>query len=279
MFDEDDLIIIKKDKTYKFSDYFNDYGELRVIQFDPPSINQHVEVQQIGNASVSVNKYYGPRTIPFSFDFLAHDKFDYELMCQLIQEIFVGNFYIISGRFPNIRWPVRVDGSFNIKRFSNSDIASDEIQPVLICDSGFGESVATSLTPFKFENNSWSIGMNIVTDEVANYVFENQKSFKIYNASRIPLLAEDMRMVIKFNGDAPNGLTIANKSTNQAYIYNKPLTKQNTLLIKGIQTTVDGKLAFINTNQVFLDFERFWNDIEISGASNFTISFETRFYY
>src|SRR5699024_151265 len=104
-------------------------------------------------------------------------------------------------------------------------------------------------------------------------------SFKVYNPSVIPLLADERPVTITFKGSAPNGLTITNKTTNQSFTYKKVLTDNDSFQLVGLVPIVNGiqRLGNDYSSRSFLDFAQGYNDMEITGASGFTISFETRF--
>lgn len=251
----------------------------KVKTFDVPSANYQYTYQQVGTyGTVKVDTQIQELVIPMTFDVLASDTYDFELQKLEIARIFASDeeFYIINSRIPYLRWRVAAE-QFTMPqmasfwRAQNATVSFD-------CPSGYAESIATTLNPFTDEGN-WGLGMNISNDIGVPYSFKNTNSMKIYNASTIPLMADNRPVTIKFNGVVSKKLSIKNKTTNQDLEVNTSLKKTDNLINKGLVTVKNNASIYANTNHAFLDFKRGWNDIEISGATDFTISFETRFYY
>lgn len=88
-------------------------------------------------------------------------------------------------------------------------------------------------------------------------------------------------MKITFKGDAPDGVTLQNKTTGQKVELKHQLTKENTLVWYGLVPLVDGKQRYGNTwsDHGYLDFATGWNELELTGSYDFEISFDTHFYY
>lgn len=274
---EKDILIQRRDGT------IYDLGAegIRVISFDPPAPSYQHTYSQIGDFGADLTATQVSQTsIPLVFDVYARDNYDYELQRLKVLKIFssVEPFYVINSRTPFMRWKVVADG-FAYPRLGNYWKAKN-VSVNLVCYEGYAESTATTLNPFTFKDGSYGIGMTIPF-ETPQYTFTNQPKFKFYNASVIPLLANERPVTINFKGNAPKGLTITNHTTKQSFTYKKGLTVSDEFKLIGLVPIVNGiqRLGNDYSTRSFVDFASGYNDIEVTGSSDFKISFETRFYY
>lgn len=252
-----------------------------IISFDPPSPNWQHTFQQVGRyGSRLINSEVQQLTIPLVFDATANDNYDLELQRLRLHQIFRSDeeFYVISTQLPYLRWKVVAD-AFDIKQLDNFHMAKT-VSVNLICADGYAESVATTLTPFNYDSDQWGLGMNMPSDVDIGYVW-NTPQIQFYNGSNIPLLAEEHPVIITFVGTAPNGIKLTNTTTNQVITVYRSLTKTDRLVWYGLVPTVNDKQQYGNglSDHGYLDFAVGWNQLELTGSTDFTISFETRFYY
>jgi hypothetical protein len=253
---------------------------IKVVTFDAGSPNYQYTYNQI-------SKYYykmsamnvQQRVLSLVFDVVARDNADYELQRLKVMQIFDSSepFYLINERLPWQRWKV-VAEPFTYPRSTNYWKAKS-VSVNLDALDGYAETVGTTADSFTFDNSSWGIGMGIPFDK-QQYSFTNQTNFNVFNPSSIPLNANERPVIINFSGTAQT-LSIKNTTTGQEFIYNKPLSISDKFQLVGIVPVVNGQSMFgaDNSNRAFLDFAKGDNNLVITGASNFTISFETRFYY
>lgn len=253
---------------------------IRVRSFDPPSPSYQHTFQQVGKYNtVLTDTKVSQLVIPFVFDMYANDNYDYELQRMQVSKVFESSepFYIINLRIPFLRWRVVAD-AFSVQRLDNYWKASS-ISVNLNCIDGYAQTIATTLDDIKNNGNKWGLGIGFPKDKAVKYKFKNETTFEVFNASIIPLLADDKPVKIKFNGTVKSDLKIENQTTGQTFEFKKPLSKSETLIIDGLMPTVDNKNRYADSNHAYLDFATQFNQIKITGASDFTISFETRFYY
>ncbi|WP_371190388.1 phage tail domain-containing protein [Weissella viridescens] len=255
---------------------------IRVISFDPPSpAYQHTYTQMGHYGAKRTNTVMQQVVLPLTFDVYAENNYDYELQRLKVLKIFDSQteFYIYSVRMPYLRWRV-IAQPFSYPRLGNYWKAKN-ISISLDCPTGFAETSVTSSKLLSDEFLHLGFQMDIDSKALPQYQFSNISHFNFENIGRIPLLADENPVVIKFKGNAPNGLTLINHTTNQKFQYFKPLTKSNTLELNGLIPIVDGKqnLGNGNSSRSYLDFKVGKNSIEIVGTSDFNISFETRFYF
>ncbi|XRJ96319.1 phage tail domain-containing protein [Latilactobacillus sakei] len=260
-----------------------DLGKLgfRVKSFNVPSAAYSHTFQQVGKyGSLLVNTEVQQLSIPLVFDIIATDNYDYELQKLEVNRIFRSDeeFYVINTRIPYLRWKV-VAEQLQMPQDGNFWRASN-ISVNLVCSDGYAETTATTLAPFTYESESWGMGTNILNGEDVSYTF-NQSNFDFYNASDIPLRAEERPVIIRFNGDAPSGIKLRNETTGQEWNFYMSLKRADNLVINGLIPTKNAAQCYGNglSDHGYIDFAPGHNKMTLTGATNFTVSFETRFYY
>ena len=273
----DDVVITKNNVDYRLSDY-----GVRVINFDLSSANIVNENNQVGTYGMqTISSKVADLNITLTFDLIADDKLDFELRRLKLIGLFAtpGKFFIYSTRLPYVRYKVALQGSVNIPRFDNSDVISNDVTVNMVCSDGYGESLASTLDNINNPNGKWGLGMNIEANNKPKYRFSNNNYFQFFNAGHIPLLADDHPVKIHFNGDVGNSLSITNETTHQTLVINHAMKKSDRLDIIGLIPYLNGQQIYSSCNHAYLDFMIGNNIITINGASNFDISFETKFYY
>ncbi|MGR8860843.1 phage tail domain-containing protein [Leuconostoc citreum] len=272
-----EIIIQRRDGTL----YDLEKEGIKVINFDPPSANFQHTYNQVGKFGAElVETQIQQMSIPLTFDVISRDNYDYELQRLKVLRIFSSTepFYVINMRTPFLRWKVVTD-SFTYPRLGNFWKAKN-VAINLVCYDGLAESTATTSNPFTFDGGTYGIGMGIPFD-TPKYSFTNQAQFNILNPSIIPLLSNERPVTITFKGDAPNGITIKNNTTGQSFTYFKSLSNTDEFKLIGLVPMVNGVQRLGNglSNREFVDYAIGNNDMEVVGATNFTIQFTTRFYY
>ncbi|KRK90526.1 phage tail domain-containing protein [Companilactobacillus futsaii] len=254
---------------------------IRVISFDPPSPNYQFTYTQIHETRATLtDTQVQQTTAPLVIRVKAKNVYDYELMRQRVLKIFASyeDFYVINMRIPTIRWKVRAE-AFDFPR-QGSFWYSQPITINLVYGEGFAETVFTTAeNDFTVPSNLMSWGLGVPSDEKISYKYSNQSNFDIWNLGHIPLKADERPVLIEFTGNVGSQLSIENKTTDQTLTFKKALNGGNKLQIYGLKPVLDGVSAFQYSNHEFLDFAVGKNEIVVSGASNWTISFTTRFYY
>ena len=145
--------------------------------------------------------------------------------------------------------------------------------------SGYKYSIGRSDSPMTFDSDKWQLGMNLPADETLNYRY-TVPEFKIFNASDIvvdPYVQKhDLRIIISFVGDS---LTITNKTNGTSWSYLKAAVKTDSIILDGVATTLNGDPASVNTDFGNIILETGYNDISVTGAADFDITFSFPFIY
>lgn len=130
------------------------------------------------------------------------------------------------------------------------------------------------------KGNNWSYGMNIPDDEDMEYHFVNKNSFAIYNPSDISinpyLQNEKLSIQIKFKG---NNISIRNQTNGSNWSYNQASTMDDTILINGVSSSLNGSPCSKNTNYGHIELDVGKNEFVISGATSSDIVFSFPFVY
>lgn len=253
---------------------------IRVISFNPPGPNRQTKFESIGpHKTLLVESTVQQLTIPLSFNVEATDNYDYELQRLAVLDCFNSDepFYIYTSRMPYLRWKV-VAESFAYNRLRNFWLA-ENVSINLVCAEGYAETTHTTLDNFTMTQSDWGLGLGIPLDKKLTYAYANEKEIEFYNPGAIPLLSEEHPVTIHFRGEVPTKLSIKNLQTNQVWELTHSLKTTDKLIISGMIPTVNDQLVFHKSNHSYLDFKRGTNTLEITGATTYSIAFDTRFYY
>lgn len=270
------ILIIRKDGT------IYDLGKMgyRVKSFDPPLPQYQHTFQQYGTyGSTLLDTKVGQMTIPLVLNIVAYDTTDFELQRMRLRRIFRSDeeFYVMTTRMPALRWKVVADPI--TANQLNSFWGAKDVSINLQCADGYAETSATTTTPFTYSNYKYgAYELSPLNGYKMRYEWQTP-DIKFYNPGTIPLLAEERPVKIIFNGKVDKSLSIKNKTTEQEIRLDKSLGKKDELIWQGLVPIVNNKQEYSHTNHGYLDFVTGWNELYLTGASNFKITFDTRFYY
>lgn len=144
--------------------------------------------------------------------------------------------------------------------------------------SGYRYSLYRSNAVYDFASGSIQFG-ELDAGEKPNYHFATN-SFKVYNPSDIAIdpygQKHDLQVVCHFSG---NSMKIANASNGSEWEYTKPANSSDTIILNGINTTLNGQPASVNTDYGNLILDTGWNDFTVTGANSIDITFSFPFIY
>ncbi len=247
----------------------------RVKQFNIPLNNYSYAYQQIGKyGSTRTDSYQQYLVIPLILTITAEDINDYNLQLFELRRIMRSDedFYVINSVMPYMRWKCRAEA---VTPTQNGNFwRSADVTINLDCADGYAESVATTLD---WNVEEWGFGLNVPKDEIS-YEF-TQSDFSFWNLGMIPLLADERPAKIIFQGNAPNGFTIINNTTQQSIQIKRGVSSSDKVIIDGVMPLINGQQAYNDCDHGYLDFVTGENKLHVDGASNFRLKFETRFYY
>lgn len=126
--------------------------------------------------------------------------------------------------------------------------------------------------------DAWAMGMNLPKTGL-NFSFSSSK-FTLFNPSDIAIdpyvKRHDLKIVVNFNGD---NIKLTNTTNNTEWSYTAKATKSDNIILDGINTTLNGNPASGNTDYGNLVLEAGNNEIEVTGASDFNLTFSYPFIY
>ncbi|SPU38231.1 phage-like protein [Lysinibacillus capsici] len=257
----------------------------------------------------SVN--HGSRVIILSVMYIASDELDFALRRDKLFSIFsdLEPFYIYEGRptyktstyefeLPGQTWGENPQLPTNIevlkgKRYKVIRTNMNEVEQRGLLGKvdvefetyqlPYAESSGTTLDARTFDKEIWQTGQGLVAADptTLKYVFQNESSFQVYNAGDVPLKTNlrDMLFEIEFRGASTN-LSIRNVTNGTQWQYNGSSGTNDVIKLETpTRFTKNGSSIFKDTNRKVLVLNPGWNTIQITGATQFLISFKFKFYY
>ncbi|RXI22519.1 phage tail family protein [Pediococcus pentosaceus] len=221
---------------------------------------------------------YDKTTINANFLFNFRDWYDFKLIKHKIHQLFQQRqtMRIRTDAEPAIVKYLR-PGTFEVKPISDGSHDATFTIP-FDNPSGYKYSLLRSDSLYTFNEEGWQLGMNLPSEDL-NYT-HSESSFKIFNASDIMIdpyyQSHDLMLKINFEG---KNLTVTNKTTNTSWSYTNPAKKTDNIVLDGIITTLNGEPASVNTDYGNLTLATGWNDISVTGATDFTVTFSFPFIY
>lgn len=251
-----------------------DYG-IKTIDFrvDAPSPRHQTEQIENRHGLILTNTTFDARNMRASFFMQSVDSKEFVLLRNKVISLFDARteFYIIDERESHKRWKVRTATTYSIEKTSGT---GGFFEVEFISFSPFAESIGTTLEPITFRNNQTLLdkGLNLTEKDYIH----TTNTFKIFNAGE-KIDPRELPLLIKFIGQSSN-LTIKNKTNNTQWKYYGTSEPWDEIILDGIKSYKYGSI-FRDTNYGVIELEKNWNEFEISGATNFQVKFEHRFYY
>lgn len=122
-------------------------------------------------------------------------------------------------------------------------------------------------------------GMNLPADTDLTYHFTSPQ-FMVYNASDITVdpyyQRHKLRIITRFTGDK---CVITNNTNGTEWSYNAASDSTETIVLDGINTTLDGQPASAKTDYGNISLEPGWNSITVTGTTAVDITFSFPFIY
>lgn len=244
-----------------------------------PAITNNYEENSGLDGSIATFSTFNKTTVTANFALKFGDYYDFTLAKHDIYAAFMNKklMRIRTDAEPYIVKYVRA-GNFEIKPTEDrSHLALFSIP--FDNPSGYKYSMLRSDYLNAFSEDGWQFGMNIPSDADLSYHFKTSK-FSIYNASDIPIdpyyQRHDLKIIIQFKGDS---LQLTNETTNTSWKYEKPSDGVETIILDGINTSLNGNPASANTDYGNLTLNKGWNSIVAAGATTVDITFSFPFIY
>lgn len=222
---------------------------------------------------------FGPFSLTLNFSYKGINTDDLKLLKQKMRRYLFtrGAFYVWHSDMPGKKYAVICEESNN-SQLTNS-FATFEV--VFTVFKGYSESMYDT-SHIRNNDDTWQFeaGMEFNDD---SFIYKHTTSgFKIYNGSddKIdPLL--DHNLIIYINIDAPNGFILWNRTTDEQFIYHKPVESTQAFTIKGVHPLLDGQRVGHNSNWQWITLEKGYNDFQFLGdnISNINVEFVFNYIY
>ena len=257
--------IIKTSELFEMGIVFNSFN---VSSPAPVHYREKIDGR---NGFVDMGTTYDGRVIDARITILPVDRQDYALLRNEVFSLFDSRepFYLQHDE-KGKRWLVKYNSPFSFNR--SGSVGQTPIQ--FISSNSFSESIGTTLDEKTFEVDLWQFGQGLDLDET-DYI-QTTNTFAIYNAGE-KIDPRELPLKIYFKG-ASDGLTITNNTNGTEWMYNATSSANDEILLDGIYSYKNGQSIFRDTNYKSIELEKDWNEFSVSGASNFEIKFEFRFY-
>ncbi len=214
---------------------------------------------------------FAPFNLELRFVYSGIDTEDYHLFKSKLRSIIYQRkpYYVWHSDMPGKKYAVLPQNTEIEDKFGRNG----EITLKFLVWKGYSESLKDT-SQFSLSSGDWQFEAVARADNSIKYTHTSDY-FDIYNGSSDtidPLLRHKLQIQIK--ADAPNGITIRNLTTEDKFVYKKPLTPSKTLTIQGVHPILDGNRVGIDTNWQWITLAPGYNTIKIEDDS--IISVETK---
>lgn len=225
-----------------------------------PSYTTTKETVEGRPGTIGLGKTLESRSLIAKFKVDANDYSDSLVLRDELFSLFNGDekFYISESKQPDKRWLVESVEGWTPERLN---ARTSTISLNLLCEEGLAESIETSL-----EMDS------------ALYTYSTN-TFTVHNFGNVLIDPRFMDLEILINANTVSYIELINSTTGDVYRHDGALNTNDTLRINGIRTTKNNLSSFRNTNKKLITLAPGANNFTISGATNFTITFDFRFKY
>lgn len=243
-----------------------DIPRLKFLDFNEEGVEVNANTQEInGTDGVLLGPTtFGPFKLVLRFFYTGTDTNDYKLLKQKLRSTLFrrGAFYIWHSDMPGKKYAVYTEEN------SIKDIGTryGEFEISFVVFKGYSESLDDT-SQFSLSNGRWQFEGVARADNSIKYTHTSDY-FDIYNGSSDtidPLLRHKLQIQIK--ADAPEGIIIRNLTTEDKFVYKKPLTPSKTLTIQGVHPLLDGNRVGIDTNWQWITLAPGYNTIKIENDS------------
>lgn len=255
--------LITKEETINITNTLSNCIFLDAKTEFPNSENENINVKGADGVLPSTTTF-APFNLVVRIGFDGQDEIDVNLFELKLRSLFYRRypFHVVTSDNPGIKYPV-----LNPEIQEDVlDFSSTVYELTFSVYEGYSESLDDT-SKFSLSNGRWQFEGVARADDSIKYTHTSDY-FDIYNGSSDtidPLLRHKLQIQIK--ADAPEGITIRNLTTEDKFIYKKPLTPSKTLTIQGIHPLLDGNRVGIDTNWQWLTLAPGYNTIKIENDS------------
>ncbi|RIO25452.1 phage tail domain-containing protein [Staphylococcus saprophyticus] len=265
-----------------FEEVLTDIPNLKFLDFDEEGVEVQVNSQEMkGRDGVGLlgPATFGPYNLILRFFYTGQDTKDYNLLKQRLRALIFRRdpYFIVHSDMPGKKYAV-YPTEVGIEDIGTR-YGTFEMQFVVY--KGYSESLLNTSQFSLDKADKWQFEGGHLSDSNIKYK-HTASSFKIYNGSTDainPTLGYEM--LIKINADAPNGFKLTNHTTGDVFEYKKAIKKNSQLIIDGVHPLINNKRVGVDTNWGWINLDKGFNDIEITGKNlgTTTVEFIFNFVY
>ena len=242
-------------------------GDCRFLESEITSVETKTTEQEIaGRDGVLIGaNTFNPFELVLKFYYEGIDNNDLLLFAEKIKKIIHARnaMYVVHSQMPGRKYAFNSAKIGDFETITNSDAT---FTITFNCFKGYSESLKDT-SEFSLSSGDWQFEAVARADNSIKYTHTSDY-FDIYNGSSDtidPLLSHKLQIQIK--ADAPEGITIRNLTTEDKFVYKKPLTPSKTLTIQGLHPLLDGNRVGIDTNWQWITLAPGYNTIKIENDS------------
>lgn len=262
------------------STYISD-DKCRFLESEITEVNTKTNEQEIGGVDGVLvgSNTFDSFELTLKFYYNGVDNSDLILFTEKIKRIIHTRsiMYVIHSDMPGRKYAFN-SAKIEWEKITNSDVT---FSIVFNCFKGYSESIYDT-SHIRNNDNTWQFEAGMEFNDDSLIYKHTTSGFKIYNGSddKIdPLL--NHKLIIYINIDAPNGFILWNRTTDEQFIYRKPVESSQAFTIKGVHPLLDGQRVGHNSNWQWITLEKGYNDFQFLGdnISNINVEFVFNYIY
>lgn len=262
------------------STYISD-SKCRFLESEITEVNTKTNEQEIGGVDGVLvgSNTFDSFELTLKFYYNGVDNSDLMLFTEKIKKIIHTRsiMYVIHSDMPGRKYAFN-SAKIEWEKITNSDMT---FSIIFNCFKGYSESIYDT-SHIRNNDNTWQFGSGMEFNDDSLIYKHTTSGFKIFNGSddKIdPLL--NHKLIIYINIDAPNGFILWNRTTDEQFIYRKPVESSQAFTIKGVHPLLDGQRVGHNSNWQWITLEKGYNDFQFlgDGISNINVEFVFNYIY
>lgn len=267
--------------TEEGSSVITDIEGLMYLDFTEEDVKTRINLREfegIDGGKPSVNTFE-PFNLILRFVYSGVNVQDYHLLKSKLRGMLYRRtpFYIVHSDMPGKKYAVITESTAIEDVYGRN--GTFEITFTVF--KGYSESMYDT-SHIRNNDDTWQFEAGMEFDDDSLIYKHTTSGFKIYNGSddKIdPLL--DHNLIIYINIDAPNGFILWNRTTDEQFIYRKPVESTQAFTIKGVHPLLDGQRVGHNSNWQWITLEKGYNDFQFlgDGISNINVEFVFNYIY
>ena len=202
---------------------------------------------------------FAPFNLIVNFSFKGLDTEDYRLVKQKLRGLIYRRepYYLWHSDMPGKKYAVYCEDN------AIEDLTAyfGTFTITFVVYKGYSESMYDT-SHIRNNDDTWQFEAGMEFNDDSLIYKHTTSGFKIYNGSddKIdPLLNHNL--IIYINIDAPNGFILWNRTTDEQFIYRKPVESSQAFTIKGVHPLLDGQRVGHNSNWQWITLEFVFNYI------------------